>query len=896
MKFLMRFFVRLSNFVTGRREDQRLREEMEEHLALQVEENLRAGTLPAEARRQAAIKFGGVERIREEYHTEQSLPIIENLLRDLRYAFRQLANSPGFAAIAILTMALGVGATTAIYSVVDATLLHPLPYPHPEQLVRIEDNLPGVGAHDVGLSVPEWKDFQHSGIFQYVSVEGSGSVNLTGSSQPARIIFKPVAPSYFAILGVKPELGRVFDPDDPTPGFNLEVVISDGLWKRDFGADPHILGRRLRLDNDVYRVVGVMPAGFHDQGRTTDERNTELWAAAGFSAAPTPAPIRSSRFIPGALARLKPGLTVAAAQSRLDALVASLQKQFPADYPPESAWSVRLVPLSETVVGNVRQPLMLLLGAVGLVLLIGCVNVANLLLARATARGREMAVRQALGAARMRLVRQLLTESLLLSVLGGIAGLAILFCTRKVLLQLVPASLPRLNDISISWGVLIFALGVSVLAGVFFGLAPALQAGRLDPSHMLRQEGRGSRGSRSQARTRSILVVTEFALSLVLLIAAGLLLRSFWDLFKVRLGFDPENVMAVRLWLPVPNDPTTDIYGSPAKEAPFIREILRRGRSLPGVKEIAVGSLESIPLNHDLLRFPFVLEGRDTRSNLPHQVQGASVTPEYFQLLGIPLLRGRLFTNADNENAPQVVVINEAFARTWWPNGDPLGKRIKLGRAPTSWTMVVGVVPNARTESLEDASTPLIYLSSYQRADKELAIFLRGRLDPGTIPQQARELVQSIDPELPVFGAMKLPDVVSGSLAQRRFSMEMVLLFALTALLLAGIGIYGTISYVVSERTRDIGVRIALGAQRSSILQMVLRQGLELVIAGATLGLAGALIVSHVMAGLLFGVSPNDPLTFIALTLVLTAVALAACYIPARRAMRVDPIVALRNE
>jgi predicted permease len=550
------------------------------------------------------------------------------------------------------------------------------------------------------------------------------------------------------------------------------------------------------------------------------------------------------------------------------------------------------------VVGNVRQPLLLMMGAVGLVLLIGCVNVANLLLARATARGREMAIRQALGVARMRLIRQLLTDSLLLSLLGGIAGLAILFFTRKLLLQMIPATLPRLNEISINWTVLLFALGVSVLAGAFFGLAPALQAARVDPSHVLRHEGRGSKGSRNQTRTLGALVVTEFALSLVLLIAAGLLLRSFWGLFNVRLGFDPENVMAVSLWLPVPNDPTTDIYGTPAQEAKFIREMLRRGRSLPGVKEIAVGSLGSIPLNHDKNLFTLVLEGSSTRSNLPHQVQGSSVTPEYFQLLGIPLLRGRLFTEFDVEKAPRVALVNEAFARTWWPDEDPLGKRIQvgqLGRSATSWTTVVGVVTDARTESLEDANIPQIYLSSWQRTDKSLAIFLRGRLDPAKLPEQARNMIQSLDHELPVFGAKRLPDVVSGSLAQRRFSMEMVLLFALTALLLAGIGVYGTISYIVSGRTRDIGIRIALGAQRKTILHMVLSQGLALAVAGAGVGLVGALIVSHLMAGLLYGVSPSDPLTFISLTGVLVIVALAACYVPARRAMRVDPIVALRE-
>jgi putative ABC transport system permease protein len=896
MRFLRRSLTRAANFAAGRRGDQRWREEMEEHLAFLTAENLRAGMPPEEARRQAVLKFGAVEAIREDYHDQHGLPFVENLLQDVRYALRQLAKSPGFAAVAILTMAVGIGATTGIFSVIDATLLHPLSYPEPEQLVRIEDDLPGAGALDVSMSIPELKDFQRCGVFQYVSLVGGGSVNLTGSSQPARIVFDAVTPNYLALLGVKPELGRWFDPNDQTPGFTLEVLISDGLWKRAFGHDPHILGRSLRLDNDLYRVIGVMPSGFQDPRRTAELRHIELWAAAGFAGPPAPPPQRNSRVLLEAIGRLKPGLTIAAAQSRVDALVAALQKQFPDDYPLQSAWRVRLVPLKESVVGNVRQSLMLLLGAVGLVLLIGCTNVANLLLARASARGREMAVRQALGAARKRLVRQLLTESLVLSLLGGIAGLAILYSTKGFLLQMVPESLPRLNEISINWSVMLFALAASVVAGMVFGLAPALQTGRLDLTHMLKLEGRGSKGSAEQTQTRRVLVVAEFALSLVLMIAAGLLLRSFWDLYKVPLGFDPRHVMAVRTWLPVPNDPKTDIYGSAAQEAPFLRELLRRGRALPGVEEAALGSNTSIPLNHDRSRSPLILEGRETQSKDPPLVERSDVSPEYFRLLGIPLLRGRLFNDLDNEKAPQAAVINEAMARTFWPNGDALGKRVELDPAEPRWTTVVGVIADARTESLAEAGVPQIYVDLYQTTSKELAIFLRGHLDAGTIPTEVREQVQSVNPELPVFGAQTLDDALSASLSQRRFSMEMVALFAVTALLLAGLGIYGTISYVVSERTREIGVRLALGAQREGILGMVLRQGLWLAIGGTAVGLVGALIASHLMAGLLYGVRPTDPLTFLGVTLVLTTVALAASYIPARRAMRVDPLVALRYE
>lgn len=904
MRSLRRFFIRLFNFATRQRADQRLREEIDEHLRLQTEENLRAGMSPSEARRQAAIRLGAGEAIRQDHHDEQSLPFIENLIFDVRYAVRMLLKSPGFSCIAVATMAVGVGATTAIYSVIDATLLHPLPYPNPTELIRIQDDFPGVGAQGVGVSIPEWRDLESSGIFQSVAITGTGAnVNLTGVGRPLRLSFKQVTPNYFSVLRVDAQLGRTFDPHDTTLGYNLEVVISDGLWRRQFGADPRIIGKTLLLDNDAYQVVGVMPRGFRDQGSTSDEQNVELWLGAGFAGLPFPTPQRGTRLSSRVvIARLQPGLSIVAAQEHLNALVESLKKQFPVDYPAQTAWTVRLIPLSETVVGSVRQSLIFLFGAVGLVLLISCVNVANLLLARASVRGREIAVRQALGAQRTRLIRQLLTEILLLFLLGGVAGFAILFCAQHFLLQLVPESLPHLNDIAVRGGVLVFAVAISVAAGTIFGLAPAWLMSSVDLMSTLRQEGRGSKGSPEGSRARRILVIGELALSLVLMVAAGLLLRSFWDLFKVQPGFNADRVMAIQTWLPGPNDPTADPYRSATQESVLVREILRRSRTLPGVEEAAIGDESALPLGHSSLdSLPLIREGIETADNEAPVIDSPIVSPEYFHLLGMPLLRGRVFSDQDLEDTPQVAVINQAAARIYWPKQDPLGKRVRLrldtrelfGQAKPAWTTIVGVVADARTESLAAAPIPQIYRSVYQRLSKNLAIFLRGQLDPSTIPAQVREQVQSIDATLPVFHAETLNDVRSASLSVRRFSLEMVAFFAATALLLAGLGIYGTISYVVNEQRREIAIRLALGAQRGNILRMVLRRGVGLAAAGAALGVAGALIVSHLMAGLLFGVSPNDLPTFAVVTLVLTTVALAASYIPAMRAMRLDPIVTL---
>lgn len=874
--------------------------EIEAHLQLEIERLQEDGLGADEARAAARRSFGNVALAEERFYESGRWLWWDRFSQDVRYAARMLRKSPGFAATAVLTMALGIGATTAIFSVVNATLLHPLPYPHPEELVSIQDDLPGSGSRDVGMSQPEWLDLQGSGIFDHASPTWFDENNLTGTERPTRVRLMIVAPNYFALLGVKPQLGRAFPPGDYSPSFTGEVVISDGMWKRDFGSDPHVLGKSVRLDTDLYRIVGVMPPDFRAPGRTIDERNTDIWAATSFFGPPMPMqPPRAGRNLPATIARLKPGSTLAAAQSQVDALVASLQTRFQTDYPPGNAWTIRLVPLDETVVGNVRQSLVLLFGAVGLVLLIGCVNVANLMLARASARGREMAVRQAIGAARGRLVRQLLTESVLLSLVGGAVGLAILFAAKGFLVQLVPESFPRLNDISISWGVLLFALGATLGAGVIFGLAPALHAGRLDLTRMLRVEGRGSTASGGQAGARRALIVAEFALSLVLMVAAGLLLRSFWDLLNVRLGFTPERVMTIRTRLPYPNDTSIDRYGTPAKQATLFRELLRRARTLPGVEEAALASSPSIPLDQTVMGladFPLVIEGRGVPVNEAPIVQGSIVTPEYFHVIGMTPLRGRVFTDFDNETSPGVAVVNEAMARTFWPGDDPIGKHVKLSRSASSWTTVVGIIADARTASLTNANVPHIYTNLYQRGSKHLAIFLRGSMDTATIPDAVRDQIQSVDPTLPVFGAQALTDTVAASLAERRFSVELVGLFALTALLLAALGIYGVISYMVSTRAHEIGIRLALGAQRRSMVAMVLRQALALTLAGAAVGLVCAVIVSQMMAGLLYGVKPTDSATFLGVAVFLVAIAALACYIPARRAIRVDPMIALRCE
>ena len=825
--------------------------------------------------------------------------MLTRIFNDLRYAARMLRKMPGFAAIAIITLALGIGANTAIFSVVDAVLLRPLPFPNPDKIVLVRDDLTGRQVENVGLSVDELRDFQErSGVFEEVSALWPIDANLTGSDRPERIEVLAVSPNYFSLLGVKAQIGRVFDQQDKAQGFAEGVVISDGLWRRRFGADPNVLGRKVYMDSDAYKIVGVMPAGFRHPGRTL-RNDVEMWATAGYAANPFPQPpVRNQRMLPGAIGRIKPELSVAQAQAKLDAFVANLRNEFPKDYPPEAGWTVKLQPSRETLVGGVQRTLYLLLGAVGLVLLIGCVNIANLLLARSSARQREMAIRLAMGASRRRLIAQLLTESLLLSLLGGVAALALVFLLKNVLLTLVPASTPRLHEVSINGGVLLFVLVISTLTGLLFGLVPALQTTRPDMVTNLKEGTLGGGSGARHHRFRSGLVIVEFALSLVLMIAAGLLLRSFGRLMQVNPGFDSSRVLLARIWLPVPNNPDLDPYRPPAKRAAFVKEVLRRTAELPGVQYAAISNGAGVPLLDQTRPGAFTIEDQASADqNLP-RTKFLPVSADYFRVLNTPLVQGRYFTPGDDETAPRVAIVDQALARRFFPNIDPVGRRIKPGgrdsQAP--WITVVGVVGNIKSEGFDQADQPHLYLSMLQQPGYAMAVYLKTQGDPAALTNGLRQQVQAVDPNLPLFGEITMDNLVSASLAQRTFVMWVVALFGVLALLLAGIGIYGVMAYSVTQRTREIGIRLALGASTKSILSWLLKQGMTLTLIGASLGLLGAFALMRLLRGLLFGITTTDLLTYVGLTLVLATVALLACYIPARRATKVDPLVALRYE
>ncbi len=830
------------------------------------------------------------------------------LFQDVRYGLRMLARKPTFTIVAVLTLALGVGANTAIFSIVNAVLLRSLPFPDPDRLVRISFNNPGVGLRNVRFSVPEFDDLRtRADVFEDVSVIVFGPTNLTGAQQPEHLEMMEVSPSYFSMLGATPELGRLFGHQDFALGFAPAVVISDALWRRSYGADPRVLGRSLRLDNDLYTIVGVLSPGFRNPGLTIPA--VEVWLTCGFSGDPFPAPARGLRILPGAIGRLKPGLTLAQAQARLDALTANLRRDFANDYPPQARWTVEIVPLQQSLVGKVRPMLVVLMAAVILIVFVVSLNIGSLLLARASGRQQEMALRAAIGASGGRMIRQMLTESLLLAFLGGIAGLMTAVITLKAVLRFVPATLPRLGEVNIDWRVLGFALLISLATGLLFGLAPALHSSKAGLAGTMRDGSRGSSYGAKAGRMRDVLMVSQLALAVVLMIGAGLLLETLRDLLRQNPGFNASQVVTANIYLPNPNDPALDPYHTFAQQIPFNRELLRRANAIPGVKLAAITS--NLPaadtINGDSAAYgttnhnSLAIEDRPTDSSEDLSAEVIRISPNYFRVLQTPLVEGRFFTEDDENGKLPVVIIDEATARRyWWPDRDPVGRRLRIrlrfGQNPVNqWSTVVGVVKNVRHDGLDVDGVPHLYVPLNQFIGRSLSLALRTSLPASTLEPQIRGAIQSIDPGLPVFNVTSMDEVLDASLASRRFSAKLVAGFAAGALLLASIGIYGLLAYMVGQRSREIGLRMALGAQRDDILKLFLRKGVILAGVGIVVGVVVSASTASMMASLLYEVRPHDPAVFLIVPLLLFAVAVLASYLPARRATKVDPMIVLRE-
>jgi putative ABC transport system permease protein len=809
---------------------------------------------------------------------------MDAIWKNLVYSVRMLLKKPSLTAVAIIAIGLGIGANTAIFSVVNTVLLQPLPYPQPQQLVRIASEqrnqaLDGRGA----FSVPDFLDIQKSSTtLEYVAtLQGTGTMTTDGN-EPERLLGAAVSADYFNVLGVKPVLGRIFTREEDTPGAASVVLISHGLWQRRYGGDPNIIGREIELGGKT-TVVGVMPAGFE---YPISDDNQDFWEPI-FSATFMTKEIReerANRSLP-VIGKLKPGATVEQAKADLDLISRQVEQNS-----PESNTNVifNAVSMHEDITRDYRPALLVMLGAVGLVLLIACANVANLLLARAVARQKEIAIRMALGASRRRIAGQLLTESILLSLAGGALGLLLATWGTDLLVAYGPADVPRLRDVGVDRYVLFFTLGLATLTGIVFGLAPALQASKPAPGSMLKESGRGVYTGRS--RMRSALIVSEVALSLMLLAGAGLLINSFWRLLHTDAGFDTKGVLALDIPL------GRERYKTPEQRAAAFQQLIARMKTVPGVRDVSVVS--NVPLTDFDVELSFQIEGRPPYKPGEEAVADYTIAGgEYFRTMDIALLRGRVFTDSDTANSPQVMVVSNAFAKYYFPNEDAIGKRIIMDGDDKTPIEIIGVVDDVRRNGLDQGVEPEMYVSYVQKPDRRLNLVIRSTTeDASQLAQAARAAVKTVDPKQIIWRAQTIEQLLGTSVAPRKFNMLLLGIFAGVALVLAAVGLYGVMSYSVSWRTQEIGIRMALGAKRTDVLRMVVRQGMTMTLIGLALGLIGVFGLSRVIAGLLYGVSPTDPLTFIGVSIVLLMVALLACLIPARRATRVDPIVALRSE
>ena len=809
------------------------------------------------------------------------------MFQDLRFGLRLLLKKPGFTLIAVLTMALGIGANTAIFSVVNAVLLNPLPFPEPERLIRIYGHFLATSQDNMRASVPEFTDYrQQTTSFEEIAGYDDLSANLTPQAgEPERVEALVVTPELFSVLRVTPFAGRVFLPEEAQEGHDDVVLISHGLWRRRFGADSTIVGQTVIVNGRNHTIIGIMPEGFSFPQRT------ELWKPLWFPADQYDQQRRGNRGVE-VIGRLKQGVSLAAAQSEMDHLAAQLTQQYPRNY-ESRGWKIGVVSLLDDRVGEVRKGLLVLLGAVAFVMLIACANVANLSLTRGTARRQEIAVRLALGASRGRITRQLLIESVMLAFGGGMAGLLLASWGAGLLLRLAPDDLPRIHEVRVDGRVLAFTFLVSLVTGLLFGLIPALASSNPDLNETLKEGGRGGTGTAKRQRFRSAFVITEIALALVLLAGAGLMLKSFWRLQRVDPGFNPEGVLTMRMLLPF------ETYQKSAQRGAFYQRVLESIKSAPGVE--AVSATSGVPLTQ--AGSSGTISGENSAvgpSDLPVEAEWRWVTPDYFKAMGTTLISGRDFTETDGAGAPLVAVIDESFAQRYYPDEDPLGKRIKRGRLDSTrpWLTIIGVVRNVHSRRLDATSGVQVYFPFYQDPTAyNMSLVIRTNMaDPLSLSGTVRAAIQSLDNNQPVYDVFSLRQIVGDSMAQRRFAMLLMSIFAAVALVLAAVGIYGVMSYSVVQRTHEMGIRIALGAQTKDVLKLVIRQGMTITVIGLGVGLAAALALTRLLETLLFGISATDWVTYIEIAALLTAVALIACYLPAYRASRVDPMIALRQE
>jgi predicted permease len=811
--------------------------------------------------------------------------VVGALWQDLKYGLRVLTKAPGFTAVAVATLALGIGANTAIFSVVDAALLRPLPYEHPGQLVGVFDAKPANGVASAAVSFLDLEDLRaQNRVFSEMAGITSHELTLTGRGEPSVVRTVGSTPGLFSVLGAKPLVGRTFVPEDGRPGAAPVVILSEDLWRTRFGADPKIIGGSATLDHRQFTVIGVMPASFRSPFFT---ESREVWIPVPQDPLFGPWTMQRKLHFLRVLGRLKPGVSIEQAQAEMNAISARLGQEFPVDV----GWTARVVPLDRMIVGNVRSALLVLLGAVGLVLLIACANIANLLLARATSRAREMGIRIALGAGRARIVRQLLTESAVLGLLGGAAGIVLAYLGVQGLASFIPPGLPDLRAIQVNGRVLGFALLLSVAASFLFGLAPAFLAADADLRASLKEAaGRSGDGGRRR-RARNSLAAAEMAIAMVLLVAAGLLLHSFVALTSVRPGFDTRNVFKVDVSLPRYE------YSTPQQWTAFTNQLMARIHAQPGLQDSALGV--PLPLAQQQIGYPFKIEGAaPPPSGISDMAYYVSVSPNYFHAMEIPLVSGRVFSSEDSFTAPRVAIISQALARRYFPHQIPVGRHLVFGFPPNFNVSreIVGVVGDVRNVALNEQPQPMMYVPFAQEPFWGGAVVVKSTLSPASVLAAIRSQVRSIDPDLPVTDFESLSYGVEASVAQPRFRTLLLGLFGVMALVLAAAGIFGVIAYSVSRRTHEIGIRLALGASPRSIQKMVLREGVNLALAGLGIGVVASFALTRLLRSELYGISATDPFTFTGAAVLLAGVALAACYLPARRAMRVEPVVALRQE